>query len=243
MARWRAPPSARTIRSRPTGAPHEDPTTETPFADLTLHEFAERLASRDPVPGGGSASALVASLAAGLVSMVAELSIGRAALPDLDPLLERVRHEAAELRASLLALADADAAAFSAVLSARRMPRATQPERAAREEAIGQMTLGAARVPLEVAEQAARVLELAAQIAPVSNPNAVSDAGVAALLAAAGARGALMNVRINLPGLPPGGRFSAEGGAIDAVADRLAATLDATEPGVLAEVGRRIGPS
>ena len=195
------------------------------------------------MPGGGSASALVASLAAGLVSMVAELSIGRAAAPDAEPLLERAHDAATQLRTDLLTLADADAAAFGSVLAARRLPRGNETERSVRSETVGAATLEAARVPLRVAELAAQVLELAAQIAPIGNPNAVSDAGVASLLAAAGARGALLNVRINLPGLPAEGRFSAEGRSIRAAADLLESNLEAAERRAIAEVNRRIGPS
>ena len=102
----------------------------------------------------------------------------------------------------MLAAAEEDAAAYLDVVAARRLPRDSDEERAARKAAIGEASVAATEVPLRVARLAAEVLDLAASIASIGNRNAVSDAGAAALLAAAAARGAALNVRINLPSLP-----------------------------------------
>src|SRR5262249_46391457 len=118
--------------------------------------------------------------------------------------MKRIDREAGTLRARLLGLARRDSEAFEAVLEARRMPAATADERAAKESAQATADLEATRVPLETAEACLEVLDLAALAAREGNSNAVTDAGVAGLMAAAGAEGALLNVQINLKMLPEG---------------------------------------
>ena len=172
------------------------------LAELTVRDLTERLASRAPVPGGGSASALAGALGAALVEMVCELTVGKPEYEDVDAVARQISASAGELRGSLLAAAEEDAAAYLDVVAARRLPRDGDEERAARKAAIGEASVAATEVPLRVARLATEVLELAASIASVGNRNAVSDAGAAALLAAAAARGAALNVRINLPSLP-----------------------------------------
>ena len=169
-----------------------------------MRELTTRLASREPIPGGGSAAALAGAMGAALVSMVAELTIGRPDAADHEPELRELHAGALLRRDILLDLAEADAAAYAAVVSSRRMPKETEAEREARATAMLTTMVTAAEVPLQTARVAAEVLEMARSIAPIGNPNAVSDAGVAAQLAAAAIRGALLNVRINLPYLPAG---------------------------------------
>lgn len=172
------------------------------LGSLDLHELTSQLASGDPVPGGGSAAALGGALAAALVGMVAELTLGRPAYSAHQDAVEAVRDRAAELRTQLLELAEADAVAYQRVAAARRLPKGSDAERTARSATLGIAMLDAASVPLSTARAAREVLGLALRIAPIGNRNAVSDAGVAGLLAAAAVRGAVLNVRINLPYLP-----------------------------------------
>ncbi|HEX2142232.1 MAG TPA: cyclodeaminase/cyclohydrolase family protein, partial [Candidatus Limnocylindria bacterium] len=120
-----------------------------------------------------------------------------------DQLLE-ARSVATSHLAALLDLADEDAAAYHSVVEARRLPRSSDQEQAARLLALNSAMQRAAEAPLRTAQTAARVLDLANAVAPIGNLNAVSDAAVAALLAAASVRGAALNVRINLPYLPAG---------------------------------------
>jgi formiminotetrahydrofolate cyclodeaminase len=174
----------------------------TQLTDLSVQELLERLGSSDPVPGGGSASALAAAMGAALVAMVAELTIGRPDYVEHEETVRHLRFDALERRAELVSLAQEDAAAYDAVVRARRMPKDTDAEKAERSQALGKAMVDAARAPLRAAIVASEVLDLAERIATIGNRNAVSDAGVAALLAAAGLRGALLNVRINLPYLP-----------------------------------------
>lgn len=191
--------------------------------ELSVRDLAARLASRDPTPGGGSASALAGALAAALVEMVCELTVGRPETAHVDPVARQIGTAAADLRRALLEAADEDATAYDAVAAARRLPRETDVEKAARRTAIGEATVAATEVPLRVVALAQEVLDLAARMAPIGNRNAISDAGVAALLAAAAARGAAFNVTINLPSLP-------EGHALRAEAARRLAELEATAP-------------
>jgi formiminotetrahydrofolate cyclodeaminase len=172
------------------------------LSELTVDALLDRLASSDPVPGGGSAAALAAAMGAGLVAMVAELTIGRPEYAENDDLVSDLREAARARKDQLLALAEEDAVAYDAVVTARRLPKASEPEREARATALRSAMVEAARVPMRTAIVAAEVLEMAERMAPIGNRNAVSDAGVAAQLAAAGVRGALLNVRINLPYLP-----------------------------------------
>ncbi len=171
------------------------------LSSLPLAELVERLASAAPVPGGGSAAAVAGALGASLVGMVAELTIGKAAEPQRRE-LGSVRDEAATLRGELLALAQRDADAYDTVMRARRLPKASEEEAATRRHRLDEAMREAAAVPMATARAARGVLELAARIAPIGNPNAISDVGVAAQLSSAAMRGALLNVRINIPYLP-----------------------------------------
>jgi formiminotetrahydrofolate cyclodeaminase len=175
--------------------------SEPELTALSLTDFAAQLASGAPVPGGGSASALAGAMAAALVAMVAQLSLGRPAYAADDADLRAIIGEAERLRARLLRLTNDDADAYAALVTARRMPKDSDTDRSVRSAAVEEAGMAATRVPLEAARLGGEVLALAERIAAIGNRNAASDAGVAALLAAAAARGAALNVRINLPGL------------------------------------------
>jgi formiminotetrahydrofolate cyclodeaminase len=171
----------------------------TQLTDLSVQAFLERLGSSDPVPGGGSAAALATAMGAALVAMVAELTIGRPAYAEHETTIRHLRFDALDRRTELLSLAQEDATAYDVVVRARHMPKDSEADRAARTSALQEAMREAARIPLRAAVVGSEVLDLAERIAPIGNRNAASDAGVAAQLAAAGLRGALLNVRINLP--------------------------------------------
>ena len=162
---------------------------------LSLDEFASRLASADPTPGGGSASAVAGACGAALVSMLARLSLGRGGD---DALFARAAEAMDRARTMLLDLAAEDARAYDAVLAAMRMTKEGDEEKRVRTQAIQRALRVAAEVPLDVASHALAVLEAAREILPTANPNAASDGGVAVLLSYASAHGAIANVRINL---------------------------------------------
>ena len=133
--------------------------------------------------------------------MVARLTRGREKYADFEATAVEVEAAADTARSELLELADLDARAYLAFVAARRMPRGSEPDRAARREAVERAAAEAVGVPLRIARVASSVTSLAARLAGSSNPNAASDVGAATHLAAAAARGAALNVRINIPAL------------------------------------------
>jgi formiminotetrahydrofolate cyclodeaminase len=170
----------------------------TPFRDLTIADFVERLASSAPVPGGGSASAITGALGAALVRMVVALSVDKPKYAAYDRTLRQADEIAARSLDRLLALADEDAAAYASLSAAYKMSKATPEDEAARRFAIHAAARQAALAPLQVLHECFDVLVEAEAIAGRSNLNARSDAATAASLAEAGARGAAANVLINL---------------------------------------------
>jgi formiminotetrahydrofolate cyclodeaminase len=175
---------------------------EARFRDLTLTEFVDRLASPAPVPGGGSAAAVAASLGAALVAMVASLSAGREKHAQHADNIADAQIAGQRLAHRLLELAEDDALAYGRFAAARRQPRDTEAVRVARDAAIAAAARGAAEVPLEILRACLEVAATAERLAGRSNPNASSDLGVAALLADAGAQAAAANVIENLPSVP-----------------------------------------
>ncbi|MEO7663719.1 MAG: cyclodeaminase/cyclohydrolase family protein [Candidatus Limnocylindrales bacterium] len=175
---------------------HDDPAR---FRDLTLDGFIGRLASKEPVPGGGSASAVAASLAASLVAMVASLSEGRARYAMYSEVHARTKAAGTELADRLLRLADEDAASYGLFAAAMKLPKDSPEEQAVRSQAIKIAARGASEVPMRCVEACLEVVENAELLAARCNVNASSDLDVAALLAEAAARGAAANVLVNLP--------------------------------------------
>lgn len=169
------------------------------FRDLTIGAFADRLASSEPVPGGGSASAVAASLAASLVTMVAALSLDRPKYAVHADLLAWAVSTGQELVDRLLTIADDDAASYGRFAAAMKLPRADETQQAVRTAAMQAAAREAAEIPLDCIEACLLVVEIAEALAGRSNVNASSDLVVASLLAEAGARGAAANVLVNLP--------------------------------------------
>ena len=176
-----------------------DPLSYGSFRDRTLTQFGEKLASSDPVPGGGSASAVAASLAASLVAMVATLSQNRPKYADHSSLHEMAIPAATALITELLDIADEDAAAYAACAFALKLPKEAFADQEFRAQQIKATARVAAEVPLRCVERCYDVLVLAEALAGRSNVNASSDLRVAALLAEAAGHGAAENVLVNIP--------------------------------------------
>ena len=164
----------------------------------TVSGFVASVASSAPVPGGGSVAAHVGSLAAALAEMVAGLTIGRKKYAAVDADMKELAAHATTLGARLAALVQEDADSYTHVSSAYKLPKDTPEQNVARDAAIQAALVKAAEVPLETARACVAVAKLAAICAQKGNSNAVSDAGVAALLAEAACKGAAYNVRINV---------------------------------------------
>lgn len=163
--------------------------------------FLEQVAAATAAPGGGSAAAYAGALGAGLVAMVAGLTIGKKKYSQVEAEMQAIHAQAESLCKELTRAVDDDASAFEAVMGAFKWPKATEEEQAARKAAIQDATLNAAQVPLYTVAKAVKVMELAARCAKDGNLNAISDAMSAAALGRAALTAAGYNVRINLNSL------------------------------------------
>ena len=171
------------------------------LAQMTVEGFARETASESPAPGGGSISACMGAFAAALATMVANLSSHKRGWDARWKEFSDVAEEGQKLLDELLLLIDEDTAAFNRIMDGFSMPKGTEEEKAARAKAIEEATLYAAQVPLRTMEASLKALPLALEMAQKGNPASASDAGVAALAAVAGIKGARLNVRINAAGL------------------------------------------
>jgi len=168
------------------------------LTDLTLTEFLEKTASNSPVPGGGSIAALSAAIAASLSEMVAHLTIGKKGYEALEEEMQEIAKDAFQYRERLIRYIDKDSNAYNDVMAAFKLPKGTEQERNNREGAIQEALINATLVPLDVARDAFKIIELAGKVVKQGNKNAVTDAAVAVMMARTAALSALYNVKINL---------------------------------------------
>ena len=161
-------------------------------------EFLEKLASAEPAPGGGGASAYAGALAAALAAMVGNLAVGKPKYADEQEGILASLDRLAQLRSELLGLVAADAEAYLPLNHAYRLPRETQQEQEARQEAI-QAALGpACDIPLQIMEACSKIIDEADYLAHHGSRLAVSDAGAAAVLARGALVSAAMNIFLNI---------------------------------------------
>lgn len=187
-----------------------------PLASMSVAAFIDELSSDSPAPGGGSVSALAASMGAALASMVAVLSHTKKGFESKHEALDAIAVRAQKLKDEFLAAVDADTAAFDRLLEAMRMPKDDR----ARDAAITDATVAATEVPLGVLEKCPEVIDLCREVAKIGLPASLSDAGVGAQMVRAAAAGAYQNVCINLGQLSDKKRRSALLGRADVAWNR-----------------------
>lgn len=168
------------------------------LADQSVRDLLAAFSSRDPTPGGGSASALASAVGASLLMMVAGLPKTRTGSEDDRTALTAAAGVLADIRTRLTDAIDADTAAYDEVVGAYKLPKASADEQSARTAAIQQALRAATNVPLSVVRLSAAALNEAITIATHGHRAAASDAGVAVALLRAGTRGARLNVEINI---------------------------------------------
>ena len=167
------------------------------YTNLSCNEFAERLASKDAVPGGGGASALVAALAAALSNMVGNLTVGKKKYADVEEELRGLMEKLEVLRTDLLELVQEDARSYEPLSKAYGLPKETEEQKRYKDEVMEKCLHDAAQVPLEIMRKIAEIVPMARTFADKGSVIAVSDAGVSAALCSAAMRSAALNVYIN----------------------------------------------
>jgi len=175
------------------------PVQQGPLANMKVADFVDEVSRDTPAPGGGSIAALAGAIGSALASMVVNLSVGKGEFDGQYDALCELAEKAQDVKDDLLRAIDADTEAFNEVIAGMRMAKDTAEQQEARAAAIRAGYRTAAEVPLKTAELCRDVLDLCRQAANVGNDAVMSDAGVGALMALAGLRGAIHNVRINLP--------------------------------------------
>ena len=168
---------------------------------LALEAYARRLATADPTPGGGSASAAAGAFAAGLVCMVASLTAASPKHQDVAARARAIGERAHGIMEALLRGVDEDVVAFDGVSAAYKLPKSSDAEKTARTDAIQRALLAASEPPMRVIDASVEACRLAAELVDFGNRNAISDVGCAALFAGAAAQGAALNVGINTKSL------------------------------------------
>ena len=169
---------------------------------MTVRDFQTALASSSPTPGGGTAAAIALGQASALTVMVCDLTIGKEKWQDGWNIAEEAMRLSVKIMSRAGELADEDSDAFDEVMASFKLPKGSDEEVAVRRTAIRNATLIATEKPYETAELSLDLLKILPELARKGNSNAVSDVGVAGLLASAACKGALFNVDINLGSLP-----------------------------------------
>lgn len=168
------------------------------LTDLSIKEFLVKTASNSPVPGGGSIAALSAAVAASLSEMVARLTIGKDGHDAFEEDMKKIAKDAADYRNKLIKDIDRDSNAYNNVIASFKLPKATEQEQKNRKRAIQEALKSASLVPLDVAKDALKIIELAEKVVRYGNESAVTDGAVAVMMARTAVLSALYNVKINL---------------------------------------------
>lgn len=163
----------------------------------TTIEFLNKLASGEPVPGGGGASAAVGAFAAALGSMVSNLTIGKKKYADVEAEVTTLKEQLQTLQEELIHLVDKDAEAFLPLAEAYRLPKNTEEEQAYKAQVMEEALYGASALPIQMMETILKVLRVLEKLSGKGSRLAISDVGAGALFAQAALEGASLNVYIN----------------------------------------------
>lgn len=193
------------------------------YAAEPLQVYLDDAASSKPAPGGGSVSACVGALGAALVSMVCNLTRGREKFAAVEAEMQELVGRSEAARARLERLLQDDTTAYSGVIAAYRLPKETEDEVAARRAAVQAGLIVAANVPLEICRVAVEVCRLSRTAAELGNPQAVTDAGIGAVLGEAAVVGAALNVTINLGSITDAAYVATAASEIEALQAEAAA--------------------
>lgn len=169
--------------------------------EWTFSKVIEESASDAPTPGGGSVSAMVASLGTAMVAMVSNLTIGKEKYADVQDEVTDIKDQTYKLLANLEELVTKDMAAFGEFMRVIKMPKDSEEQKQKRTEEMQKAYIFATDTPLEIARTCLEALKLADKLAGIGNKGAISDVGVAAYVGEASLKSALLSVDINLPGI------------------------------------------
>lgn len=204
--------------------------------EKSVNEYLEVAASKSATPGGGSVSAVVAANAAAMVSMVANLTLGKKGYDEVQGLAQEVADAGAKAISDLKDLTARDMQAFDIFMQAWRMPTDNDEQKKAKDEAMEKAAQNASTVPLEICKVCLEILKLAARFAAVGNKGAISDVGVGAYVAEAAMKAAMLSVDINLPSI----KTESFKNSLVAERARLFAEADELKIQALADVKKRL---
>ena len=195
-------------------------------------QFLDDLAAGTPTPGGGSAAAYAAAMAAGLVAMVARVTIGKKKYAEAEEQMKIAVEKADRLQGIFVTSVEEDSSAFDQVMAAFKLPKDSEKKKSARSAEIQKATLHATLVPLGVAKNVVDLLELTRIVAEMGNSNAITDAGTATALAKSALTGASMNVQINLAGLDDPGEVAKISNQLETYQNHAAELLESIDQAV-----------
>ena len=165
---------------------------------MDLNNFIERLASKEPAPGGGAASALVAMVGSALSSMVSALTEGKKGYEHVHERAKAIELKMLEIRKNLEDLMQEDEQAFNKISSTWKLPKSTEEEKAARKKALQTALRDAIEPPWRIANLASDVMDNALDLLSIGNKNAITDSACSLIFAFSAAEGALLNITINV---------------------------------------------
>jgi formiminotetrahydrofolate cyclodeaminase len=207
------------------------------YPEMSLEGFLARLASADPEPGGGAAAALVAATGAALVSMVANLTVGKEKYAAAQAEMEQARDRGQALVRDMAGAIDLDAESFRNVMAAYRLPRETDEQKAGRKRAIQQALRDATVEPARVVRLCAEIADLSRVVMEKGNVQAITDAAIAAVLADAAAVSAALNVKINLGPIGDPAFTEPLWAELQSIMDRVRSTRDEVVAGTYGRLG------